>query len=209
MSKIQNAIMRSVLAAIFIINVNTACADPSQQVHDYINSLANQTINIVQNKSTASQEKTDQIFLLLRNNFNLEWMAKFVLAQNYRQLSPSQKTEYQSTYAEFFLHNYLPNLMQYTDESFRILRVLESTPGSFTVETQILRSGGKAPVSINYQVKSKQENIEQYQVIDVVVEGISAIMSQRSEFASTIQQSGVDGFIIQLQNKVKVMSSKS
>ena len=78
-----------------------------------------------------------------------------------------------------------------------------------TVETQILRTNGQPPISINYQVKPKTDNPEEYQVIDVVVEGISAIMSQRSEFSSIVQQSGVDSFITQLKTKTAQLQAKS
>ena len=208
MNKILSKIKTLLLVATLLVNTNTAFADQNQVVKDYINTLANQVIAIVKNKSEGQQDKTDELFSLLKTNFNLNWMAKFVIAQNYRQLNSSQQIDYQNTYAKYFLYSYLPNLMKYTDESFKIIKVSEQTPGNFTVETQILRNG-QPPISINYQVKPKSGNPGEYQVIDMVVEGVSAIMSQRSEFSSVVQQSGADGFITKLKTKVVQLETKS
>ncbi len=208
-SKIFSKIKKLFLIIVLLVNANVALADQNQAVQDYVNTLANQVIAIVKNKSESQKSKTDQLFSLLQINFNLDWMARFVIAQNYRQLNPDQQTDYQNTYAKYFLYSYLPNLMKYTDESFKILKVLEQTPGNFTVETQILRTNGQPPISINYQVKPKTDNPEEYQVIDVVVEGVSAIMSQRSEFSSIIQQSGANDFLVKLKTKVAQLQAKS
>ncbi len=209
MNQILNKIKKLLLVVTLLINTNAAFADQTQDVKNYINTLANQVIAIVKNKSNGQQAKTDQLFSLLKTNFNLDWMAKFVIAQNYRQLNPNQQVDYQNTYAKYFLYSYLPNLMKYTDESFKINKVLEQTPGNFTVETQILRTNGQPPISINYQVKPKALSAGGYQVIDVVVEGVSAIMSQRSEFSSIVQQTGPEGFITKLKTKVSQLETKS
>jgi phospholipid transport system substrate-binding protein len=209
MNQILNKIKSLFLVVTLLINTNAALADQTQDVKNYVNTLANQVIAIVKNKSNGQQAKTDQLFSLLKTNFNLDWMAKFVIAQNYRQLNPTQQVDYQNTYAKYFLYSYLPNLMKYTDESFKINKVLEQTPGNFTVETQILRTNGQPPISINYQVKPKALSAEGYQVIDVVVEGVSAIMSQRSEFSSIVQQTGPEGFITKLKTKVSQLETKS
>lgn len=209
MNNIFSKIKKLVLITALLVNVNIAAADQAQDVQNYITTLGDQVINIVKNKSDSKKDKTDQLFSLLQINFNLDWMAKFVIAQNYRQLSESQQADYKNSYAQYFLYSYLPNLMKYTDESFKVIKVTEQTPNNFTVETEIIRSNGQPPISINYQVKPKQDSTTEYQVIDVVVEGVSAIMSQRSEFSSIIQQSGVNAFIAQLKTKVEQLQEKS
>lgn len=205
----MNRLYRFLLIAVITFNIGQAAADPIQDVDNYINALANHVINIVKDEATTKQAKTDQIYILLQENFNLDWMAKFVIGKNYKQLTDQQRSKYETAYSQFFLYSYLPNLMKYNDESFKIIETYEATPGNYTVETKVIRTDGKPPILIDYQVKAKPGAAGQYQVIDVVVEGISAIMSHRSEFASTIQQSGMDGFLKQLEDKTKALQSKS
>lgn len=205
----MNKLYRFLVITIITLNVGQAMADPMQDVDNYINTLANHVIDIVKDKATTKQAKTDQIYALLQENFNLTWMAKFVIGKNYKQLTDQQRSQYDAAYSQFFLYSYLPNLMKYNDESFKIIETYEATPGNYTVETKVIRTDGKPPILIDYQVKAKPGAAGQYQVIDVVVEGVSAIMSHRSEFASTIQQSGVDGFLQQLEEKTKALQNKS
>jgi len=45
-------------------------------------------------------------------------------------------------------------------------------------------------------------------VIDVVIEGISMVISQRSEFATVIsQQGGIDGLIENLRTRIDIVSA--
>lgn len=194
-----------VLVATLSISFN-AVADEASGASDYVNDVAEKVISIVKNHSLSKSQKTDQLYVMLNADFDLTWMSKFVLGKNYRMLNDAQKDEYKAVYSKFFLYSYLPNLMKYSDESFRINKYYESEANNYTVETSIIRTNGHSPISINYQVKFKDGK---YRVIDVVVEGVSAIMSQRSEFSSSLQQSGFDQFLLELKSKEKSLEISS
>lgn len=191
--------------SIFVIccSVKTSYADV-QGASNFVDKIAQQVISIVKDDKLNKNMKTDQIFKLLNDNFDLKWMSKFVIGKNYRQLSDQQKSEYQDIYGKFFLYSYLPNLMKYTNESFKIDRSNTSEDGLYTIYTAIIRDNGQEPILINYQIKEKDG---QYKVIDVIVEGVSAIMSQRSEFDSIIAQSGLDKFLVNLKAKQEQLAS--
>lgn len=197
---------RYILLAFIAVYSFAAQADQASGASDYISNIASKVIEIVKDKTISKEQKTDQLYAMLNKDFDLTWMSKFVIGKNYRSLSQDQKNQYQATYSKFFLYSYLPNLMKYSDESFHINKYYESDANSFTVETSILRTNGQPPISINYQVNYKDN---QYKVIDIVVEGISAIMSQRSEFSSSVQQLGFDQFLLELKAKEKSLEDKS
>ena len=66
-----------------------------------------------------------------------------------------------------------------------------------TGRNQFVRAGGK-PVPIDYQ-KRKTDN--GWKIYDITVEGISLVLTYRSEFDQVVKQQGIDGLIKRLSQK--------
>ena len=65
------------------------------------------------------------------------------------------------------------------------LRVLSVDPGN-----------GKPPVQVDYRVHPAEDG--SLKVFDIIVEGVSLITTQRSEFGSVVQNQGIDALIREL-----------
>jgi phospholipid transport system substrate-binding protein len=59
------------------------------------------------------------------------------------------------------------------------------------VSTRILRPSGP-PIDADWRVRTTGER---YRIIDVMVEGVSMVITQRSEFAAVVQRHGLQGLI--------------
>jgi phospholipid transport system substrate-binding protein len=66
-----------------------------------------------------------------------------------------------------------------------------------TVRAQFVRSGGK-PLPIEFQMRKESQS---WKVYDISVEGISLVLTYRSEFDAVVKQEGIDGLIKRLQQK--------
>ena len=73
------------------------------------------------------------------------------------------------------------------------------------VESQINRNNSK-PIKIIWRVKLSNGK---YKIIDIVIEGVSWMQTQRSEFVSVIRNSGgkVSGLINALNKKIIYLTS--
>jgi phospholipid transport system substrate-binding protein len=63
-------------------------------------------------------------------------------------------------------------------------------------------NAGAKPLKVAWRVRSKGET---YTIIDVMVEGISMIMTQKSEFSSFIKQNGgnLGALLMELKKRVQ------
>jgi len=59
---------------------------------------------------------------------------------------------------------------------------------------------GRPPIRVDWRVRNGEDQLK---IIDVVVEGVSMLLTQRDEFASVIQRSGgnVEGLLARLRDK--------
>ena len=188
---------------IFIIITFVLCRAEADEaaVKTYLNNVANQVIHVVDKSDKPNRWKTEKLMDILEDNFDITWMSKFALASNFRNLDNDLRNQYTKQYKKYLLYSYLPKLMLYSNETFKILHVTKTGKANYVVDTKVIRKDGKPPIRINYQVKDDKDNSGNYKVVDIVVEGVSAILSERSEFSSIVQNSGVAGLIKLLAEK--------
>jgi phospholipid transport system substrate-binding protein len=65
------------------------------------------------------------------------------------------------------------------------------------VRNQFIRPGGK-PVLIDYSMRKTDKG---WKVYDIVVEGVSLVLTYRSEFDAIVKQEGIDALIKRLSAK--------
>jgi len=67
-----------------------------------------------------------------------------------------------------------------------------------TVHNTFKRAGGGAPIGFDYSMRKTEQG---WKIYDIVVEGVSLVLTYRSEFDAVVKQQGVDGLIKALASK--------
>jgi phospholipid transport system substrate-binding protein len=138
---------------------------------------------------------------ILREGFDLDYIGRLVLGPTYRTLSASQQEAYDAAFKDYVLETYSRRIDEYGGEQ---LEILGSEPaGSRDVKVRSRVVGideGGGPVKIDWRVRERDSGPK---IIDVEIEGVSMAISQRSEFASVVDQRGVDGLIAMLENRAQ------
>jgi phospholipid transport system substrate-binding protein len=138
---------------------------------------------------------------VLLPNFDTEYAARLVLGQSWRTATPEQRKRFVDAFYHSLLRNYGAALVDFTADRFVVLPY-KGDPGdtTATVRTEVKRaSGDKVPV--NFSLRKTPEG---WKAWDVVIEGISYVKSFRTDFASEIQQKGLDDVITRLEKEGRV-----
>lgn len=180
---------------------STPClAAPVNDASKYVESLGNRAVAIISNKAFSKEKKKAQIEQLFSENVDIPWVGRFVLGRFWRQTTDAQKAQYLKEYETFLVSHYATRFSDYTSGTFKITDARDDGENEFTVSMQM--QGGDAnaqPVMVDYRVRAGGP--KGFKVFDVIVEGVSMITTQRSEFASVVGSKGVDYLITQLANK--------
>jgi phospholipid transport system substrate-binding protein len=138
---------------------------------------------------------------VLLPNFDTEYSARLVLGQSWRTATPEQRKRFVDAFYHSLLRNYGAALIDFTGDRFVVLPY-KGDPGdtTATVRTEVKKStGDKVPV--NFSLRKTPEG---WKAWDVVIEGISYVKSFRTDFASEIQQKGLDDVITRLEKEGRV-----
>jgi phospholipid transport system substrate-binding protein len=193
---------RSLLTAAFVlIAAVLASAIPAAAAADptaLISNLGTRALEVLGKNATPSQ-RVDRFRALLREDFDVPGIARFVLGRYWNTATEQQRAEFVKLFEDYIALAYSTRLAEYTGETFKVVGSRPDADGAI-VTSQILRPAGAAPVKLEWRVTGRDGA---YKISDVSVDGISMAVTQRSEFASVIQHNGgqVQGLLTMLRDK--------
>ena len=136
-------------------------------------------------------------------HFDFVSMSKWVLGKkNWRGASKGQRDKFVEEFRTLLIRTYAKALLEYSDEKIVYLPV-EKNPDSnlVVVKTKINQSGSTA-VPIDYRMHVSGG---EWKVVDIVVDGVSLILTYRGSFASEIKKNGLDALISKLSQRNDAM----
>ena len=152
----------------------------------------------LQNQALDAREEAVQ--RLLRENLELETMGRFVLGPEWRKASDEQRTEYLKLFSEFVVTTYSRRLGEYGGQQFEVTGTSQAGKSDALVVTSVSSNDGSPPVQAGWRVKTADGG--RLKIVDVVVEGVSMLQTQRSEFDSVVRRSGLEGLMDLLKEKL-------
>lgn len=172
----------SFLTWVHISHAETNC----ETAKTFMSDMGENVISLLTNQSISDKERADQFRTILETQFNLKAIGKFVLGRYWKQASDKEKQTFLSLFKETTVATYATRFKDYTSEKFEIRGCQVEPDGGVVVSSQIMRPNGQA-IPINWKIFEKKGEMRVY---DVILEGISMGITQRSEFASVIQNGG-------------------
>ena len=167
----------------------------------FITSLANEAIEVLRDESMSLEDREAHFRSVLNEGFALDKIGRFVVGRHWRDMSPDQQLDYQQLYGKWVLKKYSAQLGGYSGQTFQIVKSVVRGENDVFVRTRIDQPDEGAPIICDWRVREIDGRLK---VIDVVIEGISMLVTQRSEFSSVIRQRGVDGLIEALRARVSM-----
>lgn len=194
--------MRKLLiaAAALLMNISAAYAQTPEAARQYVDTVGRQVLGIVngQDAETARQQQLRQLFT---QNVDMEWMGRFVLGPAWAQANEDQRARYMDAYRNYLLARYTRNFSDYAGSQYVVTGVKNEGEGQYTVGMKVNSPNASEKETIaGYRLRPEGEA---FKIVDIIVEGVSLITTQRSEFAAVVQRNGMDGLIRQLQSKTR------
>lgn len=128
-----------------------------------------------------------------------EKMARYVMGKYWRTATEKQKTDFVNAFTNTMIRSYSQSLLKLRIESVNVEKTIEEKPGRVTVASSVLQSdGNKSDVIYRVYLNKKTKK---WMLYDVVVEGVSMLLSYRKAYGSDISKKGLDTVITEMQSK--------
>ena len=164
----------------------------------YVMEMTTNAINTLTNKSISQNEKESQFGKLFDKNFDVPSISRFVLGKYWKQASLDQKKNFIKAFRNYVVKTYSSRFNEYSGEKLKLVNYEnEKNPKIFLVHT-ILERQDAPVIKVDWRIGKKKDR---FVILDIIIEGISLAITQRSEFVSVIDQN--EGNIDQLISLLK------
>lgn len=166
----------------------------------FIQELGDEVVRVLRQGDLHGADRRAVLQDLLQTATDMELVGRLVLGRAWRTASEEQLEEYLQLFRGYALQTLIDrlNAYDYDGETFEITggRTVDERDA---VVTTVIRSPGHQPFRVEWRVR---ETGSRHAIIDVVIEGVSLVVSQRSEFAAVIGRSGMDGLLAELRQRI-------
>ena len=174
----------------------SAAADASA----FMNELWRRTAEVLAKKIPPA-ERLARFRQLFQADFDGAEIARFVLGRYWRSASEEERQEFLKLFEDYVVYVYGTRLSDFKGETFRVRGSRIDGNGTI-VSTDVFTPGATAPIKVDWRLIAENGG---FKITDVIIEGISLLVTQRSEFASIIQRHGgqVGGLLALMREKTK------
>ena len=195
----KNILKTLFFITLFIVNVNAENKVITENdVKTFITNMSIKSNSILNNTEMTDIQKETAYKNFTGEIVDSDYVARFILATNWRTLTVEQQQEFQNLYKEYLMENYIPKLKDY-NQDLTVNKIEKLRDKVYIAQTTTKDKDGRL-VNVNFRVIEK--NGELY-IIDIIPEGISFISSQRTDVNNSISKNGYNEFIKELKNKIK------
>ena len=129
---------------------------------------------------------------------DFEEATRLAVGRAWAKATPEQKKTLVSEFRNMLVRTYSNALGGYEGQTLKVLPSRgKQDPQDTTVRTQFVRAGAP-PLPIDFQMHKAGGT---WKVYDIAVEGVSLVLTYRSEFDAVVKQDGIDGLIKRLAQK--------
>lgn len=177
---------------------NVSLTNPSERL---ITNIGDQAISFLSDPAMNQDAREEAFRDLLINNFDMKTIGRFVLGRYWRTATGVQKQEYLSLFEKMVVKTYSKRFSKYSGENLVVIGSRDEG-GRDRIVSSVIKSstGSSGDISVDWRVRTQKDGT--YKVVDVIVEGISMSVTQRSDFSSVIQRGGgnIEALLTQMRD---------
>ncbi len=151
---------------------------------DFVSRLAERVINILKDKHLGKDGRVSALSRVFLDGFDVYAIGRFVLGRYWQPASEGERLDYLAVFRDYVVQTYAARFNSYAGESFVVTKEIPDGENGAMVFSDIGKPGAEA-AHVQWRVRRTGSG---YKIVDVIVEGVSLIVTQRAEFASVLQR---------------------
>jgi len=153
-------------------------------------------IAVLQKKDVNDQTKADRVSEILSPAFDFPVMAKLALGKkNWLKLNNAQRDRFIELFVERLRTSYQEKVSTYTDERILFKAAVKKKVGIIYIPMKLIC----ADETIEMLYKFRKTEGKRWKIYDVEIQGVSILLTYRSQFDDILRRSSVEELLSQLE----------
>ena len=196
--------LRAFCAVLLLTTTAAAATTGNADPATFVQQLGNDAIKELADPAIAQSEREVRFRRLLQDRFDMAAISKFVLGRYWRSADERQRAEFQQLFVDFVVRSYSTRFGEYLGNGIKVTGASAEDGGTVLVHSSVdmPSSSSSRDVRVDWRLRGVDDNLA---IVDIVAEGVSMSMTQRSQFASMVQDhGGLTGAIDALRTQTAV-----
>jgi phospholipid transport system substrate-binding protein len=187
-------------AALLPLAFPAGAAEPSA-AQRFIQVLGDRTVEALNRAGSDEAARVREMRAVLDSSVDVPAVARIVLGRSWRQASEAQRGEYLELFRALTLGILAQRFSDYTgSERFVVAGTRPAGGEDVMVRSQILYTD-YPPLDVDWRVRRPEA--DKPVIVDIVVEGVSMILTNRSDVDAIVGRRGIDGLLAELRSRLE------
>ena len=186
-----------ILALIFI-PIHSFSDEKIEQSKYFVENLGKQVVEKVSNINLSESERIVNFRNLYLDAFDNYYISRFVLGQYWKKLDNNMRKQFVESFNNYIVTTYAPKFKGWEGTFKATDSLLENN--YYNVKMNVLNKDGP---TLKFMWKIYLDKNKNFKILDVNIDGVSMLVTQRAEFMSVIKNNpkGVIGLIEAMKKK--------
>ena len=186
------------ILALFFIPINSFSDEKIEQSKYFVKNLGKQVIEKVSNVNLSESERIVNFRNLYLDSFDNYYISRFVLGRYWKRLDSKMRKQFVESFNDYIVTTYAPKFKGWEGTFKATDSLLENN--YYNVKMNVLNKDGP---TLKFIWKIYLDKNKNFKILDVNIDGVSMLVTQRAEFMSVIKNNpkGVIGLIEAMEKK--------
>lgn len=187
----------TILLLSLLLSPPATAADSATQV---IENLHSELLEVMKTADALGYTgRYERLAPVVTSTYDLPFIAKTVLGRYWKKFTPEQKSKFVETFTRMSIATYADRFDGYSGEVFKTISKEPLRRGRLVVKTVLIKSSGEK-VQLDYIL---HQNSDQWQVINVIAQGVSDLSLKRADYTSYLKKRGFDDLLSKINTKIE------
>ena len=186
------------IIALLYFPIHSFSDDKIEQSKYFVENLGKQVVEKVSNVNLSESERIVNFRNLYLASFDNYYISRFVLGQYWKRLDSNMRKQFVESFNDYIVTTYAPKFKGWEGTFKATDSLLENN--YYNVKMNVLNKDGP---TLKFMWKIYLDKNKNFKILDVNIDGVSMLVTQRAEFMSVIKNNpkGVIGLIEAMDKK--------
>ena len=186
------------IIALFYFPIHSFSDEKIEQSKYFVENLGKQVVEKVSNINLTESERIVNFRNLYLDAFDNYYISRFVLGRYWKRLDSNMRKQFVESFNDYIVFTYAPKFKGWEGTFKATDSLLENN--YYNVKMDVLNKDGP---TLQFMWKIYLDKNKNFKILDVNIDGVSMLVTQRAEFMSVIKNNpkGVIGLIEAMEKK--------
>ena len=190
--------LKKFLIVLFFVSPGVSSANNLNESKAFVEKLGKQVVEKVSNVNISDQERHINFKNLYLETFDNYYISRFVLGRYWKTIDKTLQKRFVESFNKYIVTTYAPKFKGWEGTFKAVDSLLENN--YYNVKMDIVNKDGP---TLKMMWKMYLNKNREFKILDVNIDGVSMLVTQRAEFLSVIKNNpeGVKGLISAMDEK--------